>query len=139
MAAAQGQSSYHERHQQFEARLRELMQPYQHRIEYGNLRSQPSDWETADGRKITNFAIVYETPGGSTDQINVAFDHAHGRFTLLDEALGELETEDVGMVIEQIRPRVAGIPEKRREHLRDEVRRQIDAGMSRMALVGHLN
>ena len=62
MAAAQEQSNYRERHHQFEARLRELLQPYQHRIEYGNLRSQPSDWETPDGRRITNFAIVYETP-----------------------------------------------------------------------------
>src|SRR5436190_17083762 len=135
MGAAQDPSSYQRRHSEFEARLRELMQPYARRIEYGNLRSQPSEWETPDGHKITNFALVYETPGGSTDQINVAYDHAHGYFTLLDETLGELETDSVETVIEKIRPRVAGIPDKRREHLRGEVRRHIDAGLSRMALV----
>src|SRR5437764_10913279 len=100
MEAAREPSSYQTRQSEFEARLRELMQPYARRIEYGNLRSQPSDWETPDGHKITNFAIVYETPGGSTDQINVAYDHTTGHFTLLDEALGELETESVETAIE---------------------------------------
>src|SRR5262249_38208552 len=131
MATAQGQENLQERYRHFEARLRELLQPYARRIEYGNLRSQPSEWESPDAHKITNFAIVYETPGGSTDQINIAFDHQTGQFTLLDESLGEVETESVDIVIENIRPRVAGIPDKRREFLRDEVRRQIDAGMSR--------
>jgi hypothetical protein len=139
MAAAQEQLSNEERYNDFQARLRELLMPYAHRIEYGNLRSQPSECASSDGSKITNVAIVYETPGGSTDQINVAFDHRYGRFTLLDESLGELETESVEIVIEQVRPRIVGIPEKRKEHLRDEVRRQIDAGMSRLLLVGHLN
>lgn len=139
MGVAEEESQHQERYQEFEARLRELMLPFARRIEYGNLRSQPSEWQSADGGKITNIAIVYETPGGSTDQINVSYDQRRGCFTLLDESLGEIETDSVDTVIENVRPRVAGIPEKRREHLRSEVRRQIDAGMSRMSLVGHLN
>src|SRR5207247_233646 len=126
MAVAPEQSSHQERYTEFQTRLRELLQPYAHRVEYGNLRSHTSDWETPEGLKNSNVAIVYETPGGSTDQINVAFSHHTGRFTLLDESLGELETDAVATVIESIRPRVQGIPDKRREHLRDEVRRQID-------------
>src|SRR5437763_1897218 len=52
MGAAQEPSSHRTRHTEFEARLRELMQPYARRVEYGNLRSQPSEWETPDGHKI---------------------------------------------------------------------------------------
>jgi hypothetical protein len=139
MAVAQEDPHHQERYHQFETRLRELLLPFARRIEYGNLRSQPSEWQTAEGGKITNVAIVYETPGGSTDQINVSYDHLRGCFTLLDESLGEVETDSVDTVLDNVRPRIAGIPEKRREHLRSEVRREIDAGMSRMALVGHLN
>jgi hypothetical protein len=139
MAATQEESQNHELYDQFEARLRELLAPYARRIEYGNLRSHSSEWEAPDGTKITNLAIVYETPGGSTDQINVTFDRRRGRFTLLDEAANEVDTDSVDEVIDHVRPRVTSVPEKRREHLREEVRRQIDAGMSRMSLVGHLN
>jgi hypothetical protein len=125
--------------QAFTSGLRELIAPYAGKVEYGNLRFQTSDWDTGGGPCITNIAIVYETPGGSTDQINVSYDDRRGCFTLLDESLGEIETESVDTVIDNVRARIAGIPEKRLEHLRGEVRRQIDAGMSRMALVGHLN
>ena len=70
----QSQAVYDE----FMAGLRELIAPYAGKVEYGNLRSQASDWDTGEGPRITNVAIVYETPGGSTDQINVSFDHALG-------------------------------------------------------------
>jgi hypothetical protein len=127
---------------EFCARLRELMAPYRGKVEYGDLREQIDTWESSDGTKTSNVAIVYETPGGSTDQINVSFHHATSQFSLIaDEAetVGEYLTGSIPDVLEQICPRIVGIPEKRREHLRTEIRRKLEAGESPMSLVGHLN
>src|SRR5258708_25248580 len=120
----QSQAVYDE----FMAGLREMISPYAGKVEYGNLRSQASDWDTGEGPRITNVAIVYETPGGSTDQINVSFDHSSSCFTVLDDAGAEYETGAPGEVIVCIRPRIIGIPQKRLSHLRDEIKRQMDSG-----------
>src|SRR6266700_4015669 len=84
----QSQAVYDE----FMAGLRETISPYAGKVEYGNLRSQASDWDTGEGPRITNVAIVYETPGGSTDQINVSLDHRRGCFSVLDDQGAEFET-----------------------------------------------
>ena len=123
----------------FMAGLRELISPYAGKVEYGNLRAQASDWDTGDGPRITNVAIVYETPGGSTDQINVSFDHGRGCFSVLDDEGAEFETAAPEAALGCIRPRILGIPEKRRAHLRDEIKRQMDTGIPPAGVVGHLN
>src|SRR5438128_10711020 len=92
----------------FMAGLRELISPYVGRVEYGNLRAQASDSDTGEGPRITNVAIVYETPGGSTDQINVSFDHGCARFSVLDDDGAEYETSTPAEVLTCIRPRVLG-------------------------------
>src|SRR5438874_12301766 len=94
-------------------RLRQEISAFAGRVEYGNLRYQTDVWETAEGARITNLALVYETPGGSTDQINVSFDHRTSLFSIVDEA--EQLTPSVDEVLAHVRPRVASIPEKRRE------------------------
>jgi hypothetical protein len=124
---------------QFAAGLRTLIAPYAGKVEYGNLRSQASDWETGAAARITNVAIVYETPGGSTDQINVSFDHSRGCFSVLDDDGAEFETAAPEEVLVCIRPRVLGIPAKRLTHLRDEIKRQMDSGTPPAGVVGHLN
>lgn len=124
---------------EFMAGLRELIAPYAGKVEYGNLRAQNSDWDTGEGARITNIAIVYETPGGSTDQINVSFNHGTGCFSVLDDEGAEYETSAPVEVLTCIRPRVLGIPEKRLGHLRDEIRRQMDSGTPPAGVVGHLN
>jgi hypothetical protein len=121
------------------AGLRELIAPYAGKIEYGNLRAHSSDWDTSDGVCITNVAIVYETPGGSTDQINVSLNRQSGRFAVLDDAGEEHETHSPGEVLACIRPRILGIPDKRRGHLREEIKRQMDSGLPPAGVVGHLN
>lgn len=123
----------------FTAGLRGLIAPYAGKVEYGNLRSQASDWEIGDTVRITNVAIVYETPGGSTDQINVSFDHSRGCFSVLDDEGAECETAAPEAVLACIRPRVLGIPAKRLAHLRDEIKRQMDTGIPPAGVVGHLN
>ena len=123
----------------FLAGLRELISPYAGKVEYGNLRAQSSDWDTGEGPRITNIAIVYETPGGSTDQINVSFDHGAACFSVLDDEGAEYETASPAEALACIRPRVLGIPEKRLGHLQDEIKRQMDSGTPPAGVVGHLN
>jgi hypothetical protein len=121
------------------AGLRELIAPYAGKIDYGNLRAQASEWEATDGSKVTNIAVVYETPGGSTDQINVSFDHHRLRIHVLDERGEERETPHPEEALACIRPVIVAIPVKRAAHLRQEIQRQMDAGASTAGVVGHLN
>ena len=121
------------------AGLRGLIAPYAGKVEYGNLRFHQSDWDTGDGSCITNIALVYETPGGSTDQINISFDHCRGCFAILDDMGAEYETACSEEVLSLMQPRIEGIPEKRRTHLRDDIKRQLDTGMPAAGVVGHLN
>jgi hypothetical protein len=125
--------------QTFTAGLRGLIAPVAGKVEYGNLRFQTSDWDTGGGPCITNIAIVYETPGGSTDQINVSLDHGAGRFNVLDDNGQEYETGSPEEVLALIAPRIRGIPQKRLAHLRDEIKRQMDTGTPPAGVVGHLN
>lgn len=120
-------------------RIHECMQPYAGRVEYGNLRSHISEFDCGDGDQVTNIALVYETPGGSTDQINVSYHHASGVVKLIDAHEGEQDTTDFGLVVECVHGRIVSIPRKRVETLYGEIRRQIDAGSNTAGLVGHLN
>jgi hypothetical protein len=131
-----GDASCDGRFEVFCDRLRQEIAPFVGQIEYGNLRSRISVWEGVDGGRVTNVALVYETPGGSTDQINVSFDHGAGLFSIIDER--EQVTEDVDEVLEYVHPRVAHIPGKRRESLEAEIRRQFDSGIGRAGLFGHI-
>ncbi len=121
------------------AALRGLIAPYAGKVEYGNLRFHMSDWHTGDDSCITNIALVYETPGGSTDQINISLDHCRACFSVLDDTGAEYETSSPHEVLSLMQPRIEGIPEKRRAHLRDEIKRQLDTGMPPAGVVGHLN
>jgi len=125
--------------QQLCSRIQEFIAPFAGRVDYGNLRSRVSDWDCGDGEPVTNVALVYETPGGSTDQINISYYHESGAFALIDVE-GERTTRSVDVVIESISPRISGIPQKRRDALQAEIRRLIDGGSSTTAgLFGHLN
>lgn len=120
-------------------RIQECIAPYAGRVEYGNLRHTISSWDCGGGESTTNIALVYETPGGSTDQINISYYHSTRAFSLIDAHEGEFTTQSPEDVIEAILPRITGIPDKRREHLLGEIRRQIDSGSSHTGVVGHLN
>jgi len=120
-------------------RLQECIATYAGRVEYGNLRSRISNWDCGDGDPVTNIALVYETPGGSTDQINISYYHDSGKFTVIDAEHGEVTIETVEAVLDSIRPRISGIPQKRLETLYAEVRRELDSGTSTAGVVGHLN
>jgi len=119
--------------------IQDRIAPYMGRVEYGNLRSQVSDWDCGGGEPVTNIALVYETPGGSTDQINICFHHDTRSYRLIDQDQGEIQTFEVEVVLEMVLPRISCIPVKRLETLLEEIRRQIDAGSNTAGLFGHLN
>ena len=119
------------------ARIQECIGRYAGRVEYGNLRSRVSNSD-CDAGCTTNVALVYETPGGSTDQINITYCHRTGSFTVVEEH-GEVTSTSVEDVVRSIEPRISGIPQKRLEHLYGEIRRQVDDGSSTAGLFGHLN
>jgi hypothetical protein len=120
------------------SRIQDCIGRFAGRVEYGNLRSKVDDWDCDDRGPVTNVALVYETPGGSTDQINVTYCHRSRTFAVVEEA-GEITLMDVDQVLLSIEPRISGIPEKRLEHLRGEIRRQVDNGSNTAGLFGHLN
>jgi len=114
------------------ARMQGCISPYAGRVEYGNLRMRVSDWD-CQREPSTNIALVYETPGGSTDQINITFHHRSGQFCLVDASRGEVSTEDLDAVVEAVMGRIRDIPERRRETLRAEIRRFVDGGNTNTA------
>ncbi len=124
---------------EFLDRLQQFLSPFARRVDYGNLRSRVDTWDDPSGKSITNVALVYETPGGSTDQINISYFHAERHFVLLADPEDEVTTTETERVIELISPRVEGIPQKRRETLYAEIRRLVDGGITRAGLLGHLN
>ena len=123
------------------SRIQEFIAPYAGRVDYGNLRSQISKWDCAHSGPITNIALVYETPGGSTDQINISYYHLAVSFAFVDAQEGEITTTSIEEVMHTVAERVSAIPAKRRETLCSEVRREIDSGNATSAsgVMGHLN
>ena len=121
------------------ARVQECIAPYAGRVEYGNLRCRIDEWDCDSEGHVTNIALVYETPGGSTDQINVSFEHKTETFVVVDAQAGERRTDSVDDVLDCVAPRVHGIPQKRLDSLCEEIRRQIDGGSNTAGLFGALN
>ncbi len=104
-------------------------------IAYGNVRYQK--WENT-GR--INIGIIYETPGGSTNQINIEFHGAEGRFAMPQcEGDGQFESTDLDAVLATVRQHVDQIPEKRMEKLRDYVDSWVEEGRTRPAIFEKLN
>ncbi len=111
--------------------------PYVGKVSFGNLRFQTSEWAEGD-KKYVNIAIVYETPGSSTNQLNITVDEAEGILTFID---GEVErrTDKVNEAIQFVEEAVRSIPERRLERLRETVRRWIGQGRSRAEVLAELN
>lgn len=123
----------------FKEALDRLLQPYTGKLEYGNLRRQDSTWSEGHQR-VANVALVYETPGGSTDQINLTFYFDTGQFVLLDpETHEEITVSDVDVLLQQLESQIQAIPERRLARLRDDVNRWIAQGLTRLAISQELN
>jgi len=117
--------------------LREALEPYLGKTAYGHLREEVSEW-SSDGTHSTNIALVYETPGGSTDQINVAFDHNSGLFYVTGEE-GDHCVSNAEEAQRLVLSRVEAIPAKRAERLRRCVEEWLEQGRSRGQMFAEAN
>ncbi len=125
------------------AELDAILQSYQHpqerRIGYGNLRHEYSEWKDSHGL-TTNVAVIYETPGGSTTQINITYDHVVGLFSFLDHDLNDrVTTADPRDVLHAIQREVTVIPQKRVGALHKQIDIWMQEGKSRSELLAELN
>ena len=109
------------------------------RIGHGNLRHEVSKWRR-EGEAPTNIAIVYETPGGSTTQLNITYDPETQIFSYLSQDLeGKIECQDPAEVLEMIEEHVNAIPEKRQRQLQQQIDLWGEQGMTRSELFMQLN
>jgi len=113
--------------------------PHEKRVGYGNLRHEYSDWKN-DGEEVVNVAIIYETPGGSTTQLNVSFSCGEQAYSYLDGGLGDyVETPSGREVLEFIHEHVEEIPGKRADQLKAQVDIWMEEGKSRQEVFAKLN
>jgi hypothetical protein len=116
-----------------------LLEPYRHRVAYGNLRAQTTEWNSG-GEKMTNLAVVYELPGGSTNQINVSYNHASCRFSFLGlDADAEQVSEDPEQAMAMLRQAVREIPERRLQRLFEDIDRWFGEGKTSHEMFQEIN
>jgi hypothetical protein len=127
--------------EEFRQRLDELVDsvnhPRERRIAYGNLRHEYSEWGSGTD-KSTNIAVIYETPGGSTVQINVTFEN--GQFTYLSPTGGEkVATSDANTALQMIAREVREIPERRLSRLKQQVEAWCAQGLCQRDMFAEMN
>jgi hypothetical protein len=126
---------------EFRQKLDELVDsvnhPRERRIAYGNLRHEYSEWGSGD-ETSTNVAVIYETPGGSTVQINVT--HEDGEFSYLDPSDGSrIATTDPHPPLQMIAHEVREIPERRLARLREQVESWCAQGLCQRDMFAEMN
>ena len=116
-----------------------VQHPQERRIGYGNLRHEVSEWRDGD-EEVTNIAIIYEIPGGSTCQFNLSYSRATSEYSYIDPDSGQkIETTDVEQVRRALEEEIHGIPRKRLKSLLAQVDHWIGEGMSRSDVFAQLN
>ena len=125
----------------FRERLDELVNsvnhPRERRIAYGNLRHEYSEWGSGDA-KSTNVAVIYETPGGSTVQINVTYEN--GAFCYLSPDGGErVSTPDPNATLQMIAHEIREIPERRLSRLRQQIESWCEQGLCQRDMFAEMN
>ncbi|MGQ9732393.1 MAG: hypothetical protein ACUVX8_14125 [Candidatus Zipacnadales bacterium] len=107
------------------------------RIAYGNLRHEYSYWEV-DGQCSTNIALIYETPGGSTVQINVTYEN--GQFSYLTpDGADRVTTSDPNLPLHMIAQEIRSIPERRLQRLHRQIESWYEEGMEQSAVFAEMN
>jgi len=121
----------------FVHRLTEYLRPHLGRIAYGNLRCEVCDGADALD-EVSNVAIVYETPGGSTDQVNIAYDNRTGAFHLVRED-HDINCQDPDRILEAVKERVRSVPDRRMASLQKQADRWLSEGQSRGEMFAEVN
>lgn len=116
-----------------------LLRPYRHRVGYGNLRYQATEWNSG-GEKTTNLAVVYELPGGSTNQINVSYNHATSRFSFLGlDADAEQVSADPQQAMTMLEQAIREIPQRRLQRLYEDIERWFGEGKTSHEMFQEIN
>jgi hypothetical protein len=124
--------------EQLNAAVRSCCSNPERRIGHGNLRHEYSQWRRGEGP--TNIAVIYETPGGSTTQLNITYDPATKTFSYLSADLEcKVESSDPAEVLRSIEEHVRSIPGKRERQLQQQIEMWVEQGMSRSELFAQLN
>lgn len=114
-------------------------QPEERRIGFGNIRHEYCEW-CRDDDKDTNIAIIYETPGGSTTQLNFTYNHGTGEFSYLGSDLETtITTEDPEQVMHYIEDHMRQIPAKRLAQIEKTVDDWLAQGKGRSEIFAELN
>lgn len=119
--------------------INSCQQPEERRIGFGNIRHEYCDW-CRDGVNDTNIAVIYETPGGSTTQINVTYNHLTGEFAYLDEDLeSQIVTTDPHQVLRYVEDHMREIPGKRLVQIEKTIDAWVSQGKGRSEIFAELN
>ena len=124
---------------QLDAIVASYQSPHERRVGHGNLRHEYSSWKQ-DGIETTNIAVIYETPGGSTTQLNISYDHEDQSFHYLGEDLeSDVTTTDPREALQVIENHVNEIPAKRQAGVNSQVEAWMEQGKSRSEVFAELN
>jgi hypothetical protein len=119
--------------------IRAVCLSYHHQIPYGNLRSEFSSWEEG-ADTVANLAIVYEVPGGSTNQINITYHEVAQQFSYLGlDAHEEKVTSSLDEVRQMVTEAVERIPAIRKRRLLEDIDRWAAQGLSQRDLFQKMN
>jgi len=122
----------------WQLRVEEALSDYAHKVTYGNLRCTWSQWQTG-GHPVTNLAVVYELPGGSTNQINQSFRHDDGSICYLDGDGVECLTRDLTIPLRLLEQAIAEIPARREQSLQETIRRWFGEGKTKQEIFKEIN
>lgn len=112
---------------------------HMHQIPYGNLRSELTQWHEEAGL-VENLAIVYEVPGGSTNQINVTYFENTGDYVFLAlDTHDECCTSSLEQATKMVCDVVARIPAIRKARLLEDIDRWAEQGMGQRDLFQKMN
>lgn len=116
---------------------RELL-PFAGRAAYGNLRRKVTEWGEGDNR-TQNLAVIYESPGGSTNQLNIACREG-GTFVTVDPESGaETSTDSIDELLELVSRHVDTVPGYRLDRLKQQIDEWVSAGYEQPHLFSELN
>ena len=119
--------------------VQDIIAPHLHQISYGNLRSEFTRWDEENG-SVANLAIVYEVPGGSTNQINITFFEPVGMFNYLAlDSHAEQCTSSIEEILRMVEDAVQRIPAIRHQRLLEDIDRWAAMGLSQRDLFQKMN
>jgi hypothetical protein len=134
--AGNGQDLLETLEEELEQLIHERTHPAEKRIRFGNLRSEIS----RDNGDVANAAVVYETPGGSTTQINIVYDPEEQTFSYLSEDLDDtVISEDPHEVVQMVARHADSIPDKRMNALKKTIDIWLQEGKSRSEMFSEMN